>query len=185
MEMFNAEHLQEKWDPILSYEGAPKIEDAHRKMVTAVLLENQEKFLRSKITSYMKHQPTQRLLVHQVLSVVVHLTYQTVAHQQLVSTQFLLVLFVVQCQTWSHMTLAGVQPMNGPTGLIFAMRSRKGSQTGTETFFDEVDTAFSAQDDGNDTTQGGYTGEASDGADVGFGTTSLAFGAAATVTWST
>ena len=44
--MFNAEHLQEKWDPILSYDGAPKIEDAHRKMVTAVLLENQEKFLR-------------------------------------------------------------------------------------------------------------------------------------------
>jgi hypothetical protein len=62
--------------------------------------------------------------------------------------------------------------MNGPTGLIFAMRSRKGSQTGTETFFDEVDTAFSGQDAGNDTTQGGYTGEASDGADVGFGTTS-------------
>ena len=49
MEMFNAEHLQEKWDPILSYEGAPKIEDAHRKMVTAVLLENQEKFLRISI----------------------------------------------------------------------------------------------------------------------------------------
>ena len=46
MEMFNAEHLQEKWDPILSYDGAPKIQDAHRKMVTAVLLENQEKFLR-------------------------------------------------------------------------------------------------------------------------------------------
>ena len=43
--MFNAEHLQEKWDPILSYDGAPKIEAAHRKMVTAVLLENQEKFL--------------------------------------------------------------------------------------------------------------------------------------------
>ena len=68
--------------------------------------------------------------------------------------------------------LAGVQPMNGPTGLIFAMRSRKGSQSGTETFFDEVDTAFSAQDDGNNTTQGGYTGQASDGVSVGFGTTS-------------
>ena len=30
--MFNAEHLQEKWDPILSYDGAPKIDDAHRKI---------------------------------------------------------------------------------------------------------------------------------------------------------
>jgi hypothetical protein len=68
--------------------------------------------------------------------------------------------------------LAGVQPMSGPTGLIFAMRSRKSSQTGDETFFDEVDTAFSGQDSGNDLTQGGYTGEASEGAAVGFGTTS-------------
>jgi hypothetical protein len=67
--------------------------------------------------------------------------------------------------------LAGVQPMNGPTGLIFAMRSRKTSQSGTETFFDEVDTAFSASDGGNDTTQGGYTAQASE-SNVGFGTTS-------------
>ena len=44
--------------------------------------------------------------------------------------------------------LAGVQPMNGPTGLIFAMRSRKDSQSGTETFYDEVDTAFSGQNVG-------------------------------------
>jgi len=67
--------------------------------------------------------------------------------------------------------LAGVQPMNGPTGLIFAMRSRKGSQSGDETFFDEVDTAFSASDGGNDTTQGSYTAQASE-TNVGFGTTS-------------
>ncbi|SVD19272.1 uncharacterized protein METZ01_LOCUS372126, partial [marine metagenome] len=46
MDMFNAEHLQEKWSPILNYDGAPDIQDSHRKMVTAVLLENQEKFLR-------------------------------------------------------------------------------------------------------------------------------------------
>ena len=69
--------------------------------------------------------------------------------------------------------LAGVvQPMNGPTGLIFAMRSRRDSQSGDETFFDEVDTAFSGQDDGNDLTQGAYRQQGSDGASVGFGTTS-------------
>ena len=39
--------------------------------------------------------------------------------------------------------LAGVQPMNGPTGLIFAMRSRYTNQSGTEALFDEADTAFS------------------------------------------
>ena len=47
-----------------------------------------------------------------------------------------------------------VQPMNGPTGLIFAMRSRLNNQSGDETFFDEVDTAFSGQDAGFDLTGG-------------------------------
>ena len=44
--MFNAEHLQEKWAPLLEAEAVDKITDPHRKAVTAVLLENQEKFLR-------------------------------------------------------------------------------------------------------------------------------------------
>ena len=46
--------------------------------------------------------------------------------------------------------LAGVQPMSGPTGLIFAMRSRYTNQSGTEAFFNEADTAFSGQDAGFD-----------------------------------
>jgi hypothetical protein len=41
--------------------------------------------------------------------------------------------------------LAGVQPMNGPTGLIFAMRSRYTGQSGSEAFYGEPDSAFSAQ----------------------------------------
>jgi len=45
--------------------------------------------------------------------------------------------------------LAGVQPMNGPTGLIFAMRSRYTSQTGTEALFNEPDTRFSGARDVN------------------------------------
>ena len=45
MQMFNAEQLQEKWAPLLNSDSADPIKDAHRKMVTAVLLENQEKFL--------------------------------------------------------------------------------------------------------------------------------------------
>ena len=61
--------------------------------------------------------------------------------------------------------LACVQPMNGPTGLIFAMRSRLNNQSGDETFFDEVDTAFSGQDAGFDLT-GGMTDVA-----AGLGTT--------------
>ena len=61
--------------------------------------------------------------------------------------------------------LAGVQPMNGPTGLIFAMRSRFNNQTGTEALFNEADSAFSGQDDGLDVTSGFVDGS------VGLGTT--------------
>ena len=48
--------------------------------------------------------------------------------------------------------LAGVQPMNGPTGLIFAMRSRYDNQSGSETFYNEVDSAFSGQNKGDTNT---------------------------------
>ena len=44
--MFQSEQLQEKWKPLLEYEGCEKISDPHKRAVTAVLLENQEKFLR-------------------------------------------------------------------------------------------------------------------------------------------
>ena len=50
--------------------------------------------------------------------------------------------------------LAGVQPMSGPTGLIFAMRSKYKTQDGTEALFDEADTAFSGQNEGFDLTNG-------------------------------
>ena len=67
--------------------------------------------------------------------------------------------------------LAGVQPMNGPTGLIFAMRTRYDNQQGTEAFFNEPDTAFSAQNSAASLNQGDYTGAVDGGTDVGFGTT--------------
>ena len=43
MQMYNTEHLQEKWGPILDFDGVDPIKDAHRRNVTAILLENQEK----------------------------------------------------------------------------------------------------------------------------------------------
>ena len=67
--------------------------------------------------------------------------------------------------------LAGVQPMSGPTGLIFAMRSRYSTMTGTETFYDEVDTAFSGQPGGGGKLTAGWTQAA-----VGMGTTSQSGG---------
>ena len=46
MQMFNAEQLQEKWAPILNHDGLEEIKDPHKRMVTSVLLENQEKMIR-------------------------------------------------------------------------------------------------------------------------------------------
>jgi hypothetical protein len=74
--------------------------------------------------------------------------------------------------------LAGVQPMNGPTGLIFAMRSRYRTQSGTEALFNEPDTAWSAQDSNFNLESAGYTqneGATTDGR-VGFGTTASTAG---------
>jgi hypothetical protein len=62
--------------------------------------------------------------------------------------------------------LCGVQPMNGPTGLIFAMRSRYTNQSGTEAFFNEADTRFSAQNAAGTLPSG----------NVGFGTTAAQTG---------
>ena len=55
--MYNTEHLQEKWGPILDYDGLDPIKDAHRRSVTAILLENQEKELREE-ASFLSEQPT-------------------------------------------------------------------------------------------------------------------------------
>ena len=64
--------------------------------------------------------------------------------------------------------------MNGPTGLIFAMRSRKDGQFGDETFYNEVDSAFSGQNASGTAGQGNYSGQVGAGATVGFGTTQQA-----------
>ena len=71
--------------------------------------------------------------------------------------------------------LAGVQPMNGPAGLIFAMRSRYSTQDGTEALFDEADTVFSAQNKEGDAAFGSYV-SGSEGSAVGLGTTAAQAG---------
>jgi hypothetical protein len=57
MQMFNAEYLQEKWAPILDYSGMDQIKDAHRRSVTAILLENQERELREE-RDFLYESPT-------------------------------------------------------------------------------------------------------------------------------
>ena len=152
--MFQSEQLQEKWSPLLDYEGLDPIKDNHRRAVTAVLLENQEKFLKeeqafSSGINLMEAPPTN--------------SANAAGAQGGFGTDggvtptagFDPVLISLIRRAMPNLVaydLAGVQPMSGPTGLIFAMRSRFTSQTGTEALFNEADTAFSGTDANSDTT---------------------------------
>ena len=151
MQMFNAEQLQEKWAPILNHDGLGEIQDPHKRMVTSVLLENQEKMLREESEFLGEAAPTN----------------STTGGTGAISN-FDPVLISLIRRSMPNLVaydLAGVQPMNGPTGLIFAMRSRYAGQGGEEAFYNEADTAFSGQNNNFDLT-GGMTQAA-----VGLGTT--------------
>jgi len=161
--MFHSEHLQEKWAPLLNYEGIDPIKDSHRRAVTAVLLENQEKFLKEESAFSsgfnLMEAPTNSAGTG---------GFTGSADAGGPTAGFDPVLISLIRRSMPNLVaydLAGVQPMSGPTGLIFAMRSRYNNQSGTEAFYNEADTAFSGQDDGFNLTSG-----FSDG-DAGIGTT--------------
>jgi hypothetical protein len=161
--MFQSEHLQEKWAPLLNYEGLDSIKDSHRRAVTAVLLENQERFLREQSSfetagSFLTEAPT-----------------NSVGNGGFTNTggtgptagfdPVLISLIRRSMPNLIAYDIAGVQPMSGPTGLIFAMRSRYVNQNGTEAFFNEADSSFSGQPKGLNDANGFSNGT------VGMGTT--------------
>jgi hypothetical protein len=156
--MFHSEHLQEKWAPLLDYQGLDPIKDSHRRAVTAVLLENQEKFLREEnafnsggITNLMEA-PTN---IGNAAGVGGGFGGGSAAAGPTAGFDPVLISLIRRSMpNLVAYDLAGVQPMSGPTGLIFAMRSRYTNQSGSETFYDEVDTAYSGQSAGFNRTAG-------------------------------
>jgi len=165
--MFHSEQLQEKWAPLLNAEGANEIKDNHRRAVTAVLLENQEKFLREQ----QSFESGTSMLTEAPLNVAGTGGFGSDATAAGPVAGFDPVLISLIRRSMPNLIaydLAGVQPMSGPTGLIFAMRSqtyKEGSRS--ETFYDEVDSAFSGQPYGFDNNSG--TDQ-----NVGMGTTTQA-----------
>jgi hypothetical protein len=155
--MFMSEHLQEKWAPLLNYEGLDPIKDSHRRAVTAVLLENQEKFLReqnafSSSGSFLTETPTNSANAAGGSG-----GFGADATAGGPTAGFDPVLISLIRRSMPNLVaydLAGVQPMSGPTGLIFAMRSRYATQGGTEAFYNEADTTFSGNDAGFDESAG-------------------------------
>jgi len=161
--MFHSEHLQEKWAPLLNHEGCEKISDNHRRAVTAVLLENQEKFLKEQ--SAFEHGGMLNEGPNMSAGADGFQGGSTAGGPTAGFDPVLISLIRRSMPNLVAYDLAGVQPMSGPTGLIFAMRSRYETQSGTEAFFNEADTAFSGQDDDFNNTAG------MTGVGVGMGTT--------------
>jgi len=143
----NQEVLQEKWAPLLDYEGLDSIKDPHRRMVTAVLLENQEQALREEKEFLHEAAPTNS---------VGNGGYTSSGDVNTLGgfDPVLISLIRRSMPNLVAYDLAGVQPMNGPTGLIFAMRSRYATQDGAEALFNEADTAFSGQNSGGSLVDG-------------------------------
>ena len=124
--MFKTEHLQEKWQPVLEHNDLPEIKDSYRKAVTTLVLENQEAALKEDRGFLSEAAPTNATgaAVDNWDPILISLVRR--AMPNLIAYD-----------------IAGVQPMTGPTGLIFAMRSRFTNQTGTEAFYNEADNDFS------------------------------------------
>jgi hypothetical protein len=170
--MFQSEHLQEKWAPLLNYEGLDPIKDSHRRAVTAVLLENQERFLREQSAFSQGGLLTEAPTVNtSTANGAAGFSAGADAGGPVAGFDPVLISLIRRAMpNLVAYDLAGVQPMNGPTGLIFAMRSRYDNQTGAETFYDEVDTSFSGQNDTR-TLDGQFTDSS-----VGMGTTGVPAG---------
>ena len=119
--MFQTEHLQEKWSPVLEHPELPKIEDSYKRAVTTVILENQEKALKEDRSFLSEAAPTNATggSVDNWDPILISLVRRAMPN---------LIAYDV----------CGVQPMTGPTGLIFAMRARFASQTGAEALADEA-----------------------------------------------
>lgn len=129
--MFNNDELLKKWGPVLEHADLPKINDPLRRNVTAILLENTELALKES-----QGWSPQSLLE---AGVPTNATGSGISNYDPV----LISLVRRAMPNLIAYDICGVQPMTGPTGLIFAMRSRYSNQTGGETFYNEVNTAFS------------------------------------------
>ena len=164
--MFHSEQLQEKWAPVLDYDGLDKIEDKHKRSVTAVLLENQEKFLKETQAFEQGGSLLTEAAPTNNTNSGSNAGFGGSASTPVAGFDPVLISLIRRAMpNLVAYDLAGVQPMSGPTGLIFAMRSRYEKQTGTEAFYNEADTAFSGMNASYNNTSGfGNTS-------VGFGTT--------------
>ena len=144
--MYLSETYEKKWQPVLEHPDLPKIQDSYRRAVTATILENQEAALKEDSAFLRESAPTNS-------------TGASISNWD----PILISLVRRAMPNLIAYDIAGVQPMTGPTGLIFAMRSRYSSQSGTEALFDAADTDFSGRNAAGSSVDG-YSSTADSGA---------------------
>lgn len=146
------DELLEKWEPVLDHPDAPKITEKHRRQVTAVLLENQARADYEIWKSDPKNNFTSVMLQEAApaTSMGTSAAPSTPAAGSMDIYDPVMISMVRRtAPNLMVYDVCGVQPMTGPTGLIFALRARYSSPTGTEALFNEADTTFSASAQGN------------------------------------
>jgi len=140
--MYQTEHLQEKWQPVLAHPDLAEIKDPYKRAVTTIILENQEKSLREDKQFMSEAAPTSFVGGNAALD-----TWDPILISLVRRSMPNLIAY----------DICGVQPMTGPTGLIFAMRARGLSMDGAEALADEP-SMLSNQDAGGDTGGGDIAG---------------------------
>jgi hypothetical protein len=132
--MYLNEEVQNKWRPVLEHPDLPGIKDAQRRSVTAMMLENTETELRKASamggSQYLMEAPTNAIAGG--------------ADSGAIDTFDPVLISLVRRAMPNLIAydICGVQPMTGPTGLIFAMRARYANNAGTEALYNEADTSF-------------------------------------------
>ena len=137
--MYLSEQLQKKWEGVLDHPELAPIKDPYKKAVTAVVLENQAQEMQKAAGILTEAGPT-----NSMTNTVASGGFGGSASSPVAGFDPILISLVRRSlPNLIAYDIAGVQPMTGPTGLIFAMRSRYATQLGTEAFYDEANAGFS------------------------------------------
>ncbi len=150
--MYLQEEIQKRWAPILEHPDLPSIKDSHRRSVTAVVLENTARAMRE-AAAHGQYQTMLSEAMTSALPVNAMAGSSSDASTGAIDTFDPVLISLVRRAMPNLIAydICGTQPMTGPTGLIFAMRSRYSNQAGTETFYNEVNTQFSSVTSGANT----------------------------------
>lgn len=143
------QELTKKWNKIINHTDLPKIPDPHRRNVLAVLLENQVEDTRQVMEGSGGYRPP--TLLGEAAPTNNFGASSSVAGTGAIDIYDPVLISLVRRSMPNLIAydICGVQPMTGPTGLIFALRARYTNQTGTEALYNEADTTFSSSAAGN------------------------------------